>query len=170
MYGLLEKQFKSYPMRKKVVETLLRYGLKVESGGNIFCGPIELSPSKLARAIGVDRRVVIETAEMVANEKRLFGIFNGLQPKAFLSGAAHHLGFQVLEIESEPHAVGVVSAVTKLIAGAGISIRQIIADDPDIYPNPKLTIILEKKLPPEALAKLGRMKAIRKLSIEHGEK
>lgn len=169
MYGFLEKQFAPYPMRKKVAETFLMHGLRVDEDANIFCANIELSPAKIGRAIGVDRRVVIETAEMIAKTKGLLGIFSGLQPKAFISEAAHNLGFEVIEIESEPHSIGIVSAVTRIVADAGISIRQIIADDPDIYPNPKLTLILEKKLPSDALTKLGKIKRITRISIQYGQ-
>lgn len=169
MYPLLEKKFEAYPMRRKVAEALLMYGLRVDEKGAIYCAGIGLSPAKISRAINVDRRVIIETGQMIAQDKGLIGIFSGLQPKAFISGSAHNLGFQVLEIEAEPHAAGIVAEATGLIGKAGISIRQIIADDPDIYPSPKLTIILEKKLPPETLAKLGKIKSIRKISIENSK-
>jgi predicted regulator of amino acid metabolism with ACT domain len=152
-------------MRKKVAELLLKYGLRIDKQAKIFCGDVELSPSKISRALSVDRRVVLETAQMIAGVDELFNIFSGLAPRSFISGVAKHLGFEVLEIESEPHAVGIVSAVTKIIADARISIRQIVTDDPDIYPNPKLTIILEKALPTSALVKLRKLKLIRKISI-----
>lgn len=168
MYPILEDAFLRYPMRKKVAELLLKYGLRVDKSAKVYCGEIELSPAKIARSLGVDRRVVIETAQMIAEVKELQGIFSGLIPKAFISGVARHLGFEVLEIESEPHAVGIVSAITKIIADAEISIRQIVTDDPDIYPNPKLTIILEKKLTAFALVKLRELKHINKISIASG--
>lgn len=82
-----------------------------------------------------------------------------------IRGVARHLGFEVLEIEAEPHASGIVSAVSSIIADAGISIRQIVSDDPDIYPNPKLTIVLEKKLPGPAIAKIRALKRITRISL-----
>jgi predicted regulator of amino acid metabolism with ACT domain len=168
MYPILEDAFLRYPMRKKVAELLLKYGLKVDKNAVIYCGEIELSPAKIARAVGVDRRVVIETAQLIAEVKELHSIFDGLIPKAFIGGVARNLGFEVLEIESEPHAVGIVSSVTKIISDAKISIRQAVTDDPDIYPTPRLTIILEKKLPASALVKLRELKLIKKISIESG--
>ncbi|NYZ74228.1 regulator, partial [Candidatus Micrarchaeota archaeon] len=154
MYPILEDAFLRYPMRKKVAEILLKYGLRVDKNGRIFSGNIEISPVKVARAVAVDRRVVLETAHMIAEVPELFGIFESLAPTAFIRGVARHLGFEVIEIEAEPHAVGIVSAVTSIIAEAKISIRQIVSDDPDIYPNPKLTIVLEKQLPGQALVKI----------------
>ena len=165
MFPILEDAFLRYPMRRKVAELLLRHGLRVDKESRVFCGEIEISPVKIARALDADRRVVIETAEMIANVPELFAIFNGLVPKAFIKGVAKNLGFEVLEIEAEPHAVGIASAVTAIIAEAGVSIRQIVTDDPDIYPNPTMTIILEKRLPGKALIKIRELKNIIRISI-----
>ena len=165
MYAILESAFVRYPMRKKVADLFLRRGLRLEKNRKIFCGEIEISPVKIARALDVDRRVVIETADLICSVPELFEIFAGLQPTSSIKGVAKHLGFEVLEIEAESHAVGIVASVTKIIADSRISIRQIVSDDPDIYPNPKLTLVLEKRLPGTALAKLRELK-IRKLSIE----
>ncbi len=165
MYPILEDAFLRYPMRKKVAELLLRRGLRVDKNSSIFCGEVEVSPAKIARAIKVDRRVVTETAQMVADTKELLGIFEGLEPTALISGVARNLGFEVLIIEAEPHTKGIISRVTGIIAENGITIRQVVADDPDIYPNPKLTVILEKRLPGKAIVKLREIRDIAKISI-----
>ncbi len=165
MYPILEDAFIRYPMRKKVAELLLRQGMRVDRKGRIFSGEVEVSPVKIARALRVDRRVVLETAQMIAGIPELFGIFESLAPTSFIRGVAKHLGFEVLEIEAEPHASGIVAAVSAIIAEKRISIRQIVSDDPDIYPNPKLTIILEKRLPGAAIGKLRGLKQIKRISM-----
>lgn len=166
MYPILESAFSCFPMRKRVAETFLKYGLSVSREGDIYCGKIEMSPAKIARALEIDRRVVLETARMISAIPELQGIFGHLEPTAFIGKAARHLGFEVLLIEAEPHAVGIIGKATNIIADAKITIRQIVADDPDIYPNPKLTIVLEKRLPANALSKLRGLKEINRLSIE----
>ncbi len=165
MYPILEDAFIRYPMRRKVAELLLRQGLSVDKNAVIHSGPIEVSPVKVSRALGVDRRVVLETAQMIRDVPELFGIFSGLGPTASIKGVARQLGFEVLEIEAEPHGRGIVSAITAIIAESRISIRQLICDDPDIYPNPKLTVVLEKKLPASAFVKIRELKSISRLSI-----
>ncbi|MEW6722142.1 MAG: regulator [Candidatus Micrarchaeota archaeon] len=165
MYPILEDAFIRFPMRRKVAGLMLQQGMRIGKKGGIFSGEVEVSPVKIARALGVDRRVVLETAQMIRDVPELFGIFGSLAPTAYIRDVAGHLGFEVIEIEAEPHAIGVVSEAASIIAKAGISIRQIVSDDPDIYPAPKLTIVLEKRLPGEALAKLRNLKAIRRLSI-----
>lgn len=165
MYPILEDAFLRYPMRRKVAGLLLRQGLRVDRKGRIFSGDVEISPVKIARALHVDRRVVIETAALISDVPELHGIFESLAPTAFIRGVAGHLGFEVLEIEAEPHAAGIVSAVSSIIAESGISIRQIVSDDPDIYPNPKLTIVLEKRLPGPAIARIRSLKSVKRMSL-----
>jgi len=165
MYKSLEKVFSESPGKRKIAEALLRYGLRVGSDGKISCAEIELPPAKIARALGVDRRVVIETARTISNNDELFGIFSELMPTAFISKAASKLGFESIEIKAEPHAIGIVSGVSKIVADEKICIRQIVADDPDIYPEPKLTIVLEKKLSGNAIDKLRKVKGVKEIVI-----
>ncbi len=166
MYGKIEKAFLGYPSRKIVVEAFLKYGLRVDGKGRVYCADIEMPPAKIARALMLDRRVVIETARQISKDEELYGIFATLRPTAFIAGSARKLGFEVLEIEAEPHGKGIVKDVAALIADAGITIRQIVADDPDIYPNPKLTIVLEKALPGSIVEKLKKNRKIRRISFE----
>lgn len=166
MYAYIEDAFIRFPMRSKVAEAMLKYGLRVDEQARIYCADIEISPAKMARALGVDRRVVIETAEMIAKYEELYEIFSALRPTAIISGPAKKLQFDILEIEAEPHAIGIISEVTSIISNAKISIRQIVADDPDMYPHPKLTIILNKPLPGATLSKIKNLKHIKKLSIQ----
>ena len=165
MHRQLEEAFIRFPMKKKVAEALLRYGLRVSRNGAILCDEIEISPAKMARALDIDRRVVIETANMIAGNDALFEFFSELRPTAFLGKAAKLLGFEVIVIEADPHATGIVSSVSRITAKEGICIRQIVADDPDIYPNPKLTVILEKPLSGKAIDKLRRIKGITRITI-----
>jgi len=165
MYPLLDSAFVRFPMRRKVAELLLRQGMRVDDQAKVFSGLVEISPVKIARALGVDRRVVVETVQMIASVPELFSIFSNLSPTASIRGVARTLGFEVLEIEAEPHAVGIVSAVTAIIAEAGISIRQVVSDDPDIYPTPRLTIVLEKPLPGPAIERIRALPSVRRLSI-----
>ncbi len=165
MYRMLEKAFAESPGKRKVVEALLRYGLRVDDKGRIFCSEIELSPAKMARALGVDRRVVIETGRMLAQDDELYGIFSQLLPTAFIGKAAHKLGFESIEIRAEPHEKGIVAKVATVVSERGIVIRQIVADDPDIYPEPKLTLILEKRLDGATIDRLRRIKGVNEIVI-----
>ncbi len=166
MYHLIEKKFRPFPARKSVAMAMLRYGFRVGKGGGLFCGDVELSPVKVGRAIGCDRRVVIDTAKMIADDPGLHAIFSSLRPTAFVGGAAKALGLGFLEIRADPSSVGLVAKVTKALADEGVMIRQIVADDPEIYPEPKLTIVAANKLSSKLIAKLQAVKGIDRISLE----
>ena len=63
----IDKHFEKYPTQKKIVYSLLTYGLRIQ-GNKIYCGPIEISDSKFARAIDVDRKLI--TTTITALKKR----------------------------------------------------------------------------------------------------
>lgn len=166
MYSPIENKFFAFPTRRSVAMTMLRYGLRVSKEGKVFCGDIELSPVKIGRAVGCDRRVVIDTAKMIAKDPELFTVFCGLRPTSFIGGGAKALGFGFVEIRADPNSVGLVAKVSKVLAKEGVMIRQIVADDPDIYPEPKLTIVTNRKLPPNVISELQKMKEIERISLE----
>ena len=60
------------------------------------------------------------------------------------------MGYGVLKITVvDPSVPGIVHRVTSEIASKGISIRQVVANDPRFYDPPMLTIITEEPLPGE---------------------
>ena len=162
MLRYLEEHFAGQRAKIQVVSQLLRLGIRVDERGNLFCDKIALAPVKVGRAIGVDRRVVIETAREIARDERLFQIFSDLAPIANVSNVAKLLGHDVIEINADPHSVGVVAKVSSVLAKNHVTIRQIIADDPDLYPEPKMRVVVDGKLPQKAI---GELRALRLQSI-----
>ena len=63
MLEIIEQFFKNARGRQLVSTSFLQLGLKVDTKGKILVGSIEIPPAKIARALGVDRRVVIDTAK-----------------------------------------------------------------------------------------------------------
>ena len=157
MLDLLEKFFENARGRKLVVTEFLRLGLKVDGQGKIYVGAIELAPAKIGRALGVDRRVVIDTANAIAGDEKLLQIFYRLEPRAFIGNAAKDLGLDSIEIRADPKKKGIVAEVTKVLAENNILIRQVISDDPELFPDPVLTIIIEGKLNTRVIKKLKEL-------------
>ena len=162
MLRYLEEHFAGQRAKIQVVSSLLRLGIRVDRKGSLFCGSIALAPVKVGRAFGVDRRVVIETAKEIAGDENLFRVFSELAPIANVANAARLLGHDVIEINADPHSVGVVAKVSSVLAKNRVTIRQIIADDPDLYPEPKMRIVVDGKLPQKAT---GELRALRLASI-----
>jgi len=164
MWRGISNRLKEYPGRLKVARTLVELGLSVRNS-RIFCGEVKQSELKIARAIGVDRRTVRETAEFIESDPVLQSVFKGLRPAGpFLPGVAKHFGYRVIEIYADPHEVGIVAGATALISNEGISIRQAIADDPDLTPEPKLTLVVEKEPSGDALQQMLKIPGVTKLA------
>ena len=157
--------FKKYPAQQRVMETLLSYGLSIKDG-RVYCGDIELSFSKIARAIGVDRRAVMNAVETVERNKKMKKIFSSLQPTCSFKELAPKMSWGIVEIipvnASMP---GILADVSKMIADEKISIRQANVDDYVITEEPKLYIITEKPLPPRLIKKLRKAKGVKGVTV-----
>ncbi len=161
MWKKVYDYFQKYPAQQRVVEMLLAYGLRVD-GKKIFCGKIELSDSKIARAAGVDRRAVASTIETINKNKWLRKIFSTLQPTCHLKESAPQMNWGVIEIiPVDASMPGILSSVASIIAKAKMSIRQAIVDDYQLAEEPKLFIVTEKPLPSNLLSKLRKAKGVK---------
>jgi predicted regulator of amino acid metabolism with ACT domain len=57
-----------------------------------------------------------------------------------------------------------VAQATALIAQENIAIRQAVADDPDLTPEPKLTLVVEKEPSGAILQKMLKIPGVTKIS------
>lgn len=141
-------------------------GLAIRKDG-IFLNEIEIPTLRIARAAKVDRRTVVETIRMVSGNHELSAIFENLQSAGLsLRGVAKQLGLGVVEIIAEdPKAVGILSSSSTLLAEAGISIRQALVDDPELVPEPKLTLIGDKSVPGRIIPEMLKIRGVAKVSV-----
>jgi len=161
----IDEYFENYPTQRKVVYSLLAYGLKIK-GNKIYCGPIEISDSKFARAIDIDRKVVISTINAIKKDSMLNGLFSHLLPTCDLKEAAPIVGWGVLEvIPDDPSNSGIIAGVSTLLAKEKISIRQAIGNDYELSKEPRLYIITEEPVPTSLLVKIKEVKGVRGISI-----
>jgi hypothetical protein len=162
---ILTKYFRKYPAQQKIAQLLISYGLSVKNG-RIYCGDIELSFSKIARAAGVDRRAVMKTVETIEREKELRKIFSLLQPTCNFKELAPEMKWGVVEIiPVDASMPGILAGVAKILADEKISIRQANVDDYMITEEPKLFIVTEKALPTHLIKKLGKAKGVKGVTV-----
>ena len=154
MLQCLEERFAGQRAKLRVVSALLRIGIRVDKEGKLYCDAIELAPVKMARALSVDRRVIIETAREIAADPKLLAIFSAMVPIANVSRAAKYFGHDVIEIDADPNTTGLTAKVASILARHKVGIRQIIADDPDLYPEPKMMVVVDGHLPRKAVEEL----------------
>jgi len=166
MWDNIRKYLEPYPERLKVARVLVENGLSVRSG-RIYINEIEVPPVRVARVAGVDRRTVNETLAAIKANHELHGIFEGLRSAGHsLKEIARHLGLGVVEITPvDARMPGILANSAMLLAKRGLSIRQAIVDDPELSPEPKLSLIVEKKIPGELIPEFLKIKGVAKVSV-----
>jgi len=165
MWRKILEKFERYPARERVVRLILERGFQVRNG-KVVSGGIEIPHTHIAREIGVDRRVVDAAASHISKDEELREVFSRLSSVLFLRDVAPLLGLGVLVITpSDASEVGIVRDVTDVIARYGISVRQVVTDDPYFVESPKLTVITERKLPGEAIEEILKLNTVRAVSV-----
>ena len=165
MWRKIAKYFNKYPKRKKLAQKLLEYGLKVNNN-KIYCGEIELSDSKIARAFSVDRRIIMSTIKTIMGEKDLKRVFSRLKPTCHLKDVASEMNWGVIEIIPEdPSMSGILANVSMIVADANISVRQAIVDDFELSEKPRLFIVTEKQMPGRLIPKIRDVKGVKAVLI-----
>ena len=165
MWKVISDYFSSYPSQAKVARVILQTGMSVRSG-RVYSGKVSISDTALARAAGVDRRVVRSTVETISADEQLSSFFAHLLPTANFKDVASTMGWSAIEIlADDAHQTGILSEVASIISEAGISIRQAIVDDPETTESPKIFIITESTVPPEMLPRLRLAKGVKSLTI-----
>ncbi|MGQ9506290.1 MAG: amino acid-binding protein [Candidatus Bathycorpusculaceae bacterium] len=166
MWSKIVKCLEGYPERLKVARVLVENGLSVRNG-KIYLNEIEIPPVRIARVAKVDRRTVNETLNAIRTNRELKPIFEELRSAGHsLKEIAKNLDFGVVEITPvDARIPGILAGSALLLAKAGLSIRQAIVDDPELSPEPKLTLIAEKKIPGALIPELLKIKGIAKVSV-----
>jgi len=166
MWNNVKKYFGEHPERLRVARVLIENGLSVRNG-KIYLNEIEIPPVRVARVAGVDRRTVKETLNAIKSNRELRLIFEGIRSAGHsLKEIAKHLNLGVVEITPVDAKIpGILANSAMILAKNGLSIRQAIVDDPELSPEPKLSLIVEKKIPGELIPELLNVKGVAKLSV-----
>jgi predicted regulator of amino acid metabolism with ACT domain len=166
MWSSIKKYLEHYPERLKVARILVENGLNTKNN-KIFLNQIEIPPVRIARTANVDRRTVNETLKMIKSNRKLRLIFEELRPAGHsLKRIAKHLDLGVVEITPvDARKSGILAAVATILTQNSLSIRQAIVDDPELSPEPKLTIIVEKKIPGKLIPEFLKINGVAKVAI-----
>jgi predicted regulator of amino acid metabolism with ACT domain len=166
MWNKIKTELEEYPERLKVARVLIENGLSAKED-RIYLNEIEIPPVRIARVAGVDRRTVNETLNTIKSNPELKLIFEEIRPAGHsLKEIAKHLNLGVVEITVvNARSPGILSNAAMILNGAGLSIRQAIVDDPELSPEPKLTFIVERKIPGELIPELLKISGVAKVSV-----
>ncbi|MBI4258257.1 MAG: amino acid-binding protein [Thaumarchaeota archaeon] len=154
------------PERLSLVRKMVELGIRVSEDARFYLGDVEVSDTAIARSVDIDRRVVRSTAEQILQDPQLKPILTKLRPSgSSLVDVASDLGYQVIVITADPSKPGVISVVTSILAEYGVVVRQALADDPDLTPEPKLTLVLQGSVPPEALIRARSVPSVSSVTL-----
>jgi uncharacterized protein len=165
MWSKLRPYFKGFPAQEKVAQLMVFYGLRVREG-SVFAGDVKISDTALARAASVDRRVVTATVETIGKNPELANFFERLWPVCHLREIAPLMNWGAIEIvPSNASKPGILAGVAAIIAQAGISIRQVIMDDPEILDDPHGFIITEAPVPERLLPLIKQVDGVKSVVL-----
>ncbi|MGD8544458.1 MAG: amino acid-binding ACT domain protein [Candidatus Bathyarchaeota archaeon] len=166
MWRKTSEYFKAYSERLSVAKVLVENGLSIKNR-KIYCNEIEVPVLKVARVAKVDRRTVVETIKMIQTNDELRLIFTHMRSAGLsLKEIARPLNLGVVEITpDDPRTIGILAKAASIIAEEKISIRQALTDDPELSPEPKLTLIADRKLPGKLIPKLLKIEGVAKVSV-----
>jgi len=166
MWSNVRKYMEGHPERLKVTRVLIENGLSVRNGG-IYLNEIEIPPVRIARVAEVDRRTVKETLNAIKSNRELRLIFEEIRSAGHsLKEIAKDLNLGVVEITPVDAKIpGILANSALILARNGLSIRQAIVDDPELSPEPKLTLIAERKIPGELIPELLSVRGVAKVSV-----
>jgi len=165
MWAKLRSYFDRFPAQEKVAQLMVLHGFRVHDN-RIYAAAVELSDTAMARAAGVDRRVVTATTRTIMGNPELLTFFERLEPVCHLREVATLMGWGAIEIiptsASKP---GILAGVATAIAEAGVSVRQVIVDDPEITDDPHAFIITEQPVPERLLPRIKAVEGVKSVVL-----
>ena len=161
----IDEYLKGLYVQQKIAFLLIQNGLKIKDD-KIYCGPIEQSNSKIARAISVDYRAVTDTINRINQEPELKKLFSTIEPTSDLRNTAQQLGWGVVEIiQEDPRIPQVLAGISKIIADNDIVVKQMVVEDYELAEDPKVIIVTETPIPFELLSQMKIVKGVKGIII-----
>ncbi|MFC6768880.1 amino acid-binding protein [Natrinema soli] len=167
MFDEIMEKFEGSPSQQVVIRLLLERGFSVNDDGRVVSGGIEIPNTGIAREIGVDRRVVDSTTDVILDDPELRRIFQNISQVPSLMDLAPVLDLTVLSVAvDDAEQEGIVARVTGTLADNGISIRQTISEDPEFTDEPRLYLITDETLPGEVITEIRDLEFVRKIELQ----
>lgn len=167
MWPSIRRKFSRQVVRADIVKKMIECGIRVGEGDRLFVGDVEVDYTAMARAVSVDRRVVKQTVNQIRGDAYLNGIFSEIAPfGSSLVNVVSKVGYSAIVIESDPKKAGVMAAVAEVLAKHNLVIRQALADDPDMIPDARMTLVVEGPVG-SAIQELNQLDLVRSIKIIH---
>ncbi len=165
---IIDTYFDEYPARKKVAEMLFLSGMGVREG-KIFAGEVEVPVSSVARAAGVNRKIVYYTIEFIEKNYALRSIFERIEPMANLKKVGPIVGWEVLELEMDMDGLScALKDVVGILSEKGCHVRQIVGEEP-LLSDGKIFIVLTRPVPMDLLERIKNIPSVKDITLHTSE-
>lgn len=166
---IIDAYFGEYPARKKVAEIMFNSGLAVREG-KIYTGNVEVPVSSLARAAGVNRKIVYYTIEFIEKNYALRSIFERIEPMANLKNVAPIVGWEVLELDMDMTGISCsLKDVVEVLSDMGCHVRQIVGENP-LLTDGKIFIVLTRPVPMDLLERIREIPSVKDITLHTSER
>jgi predicted regulator of amino acid metabolism with ACT domain len=166
VWSQIKDFFKDLPAQQRVARLLFERGFQVREDGKVVSGGIEIPHTQIAQEIGVERRAVDNTVQTILEKVELKRIYMNLRQVYSLQEVAREFNLSVIVfVPEDAHQTGIIANVTKKVSEKGLSIRQALAEDPNISTYPKLTLIIEGDIPSELIDEIRRLPGTRSITV-----
>ncbi|MFW6196552.1 MAG: hypothetical protein ACOC5D_04365 [Thermoplasmatota archaeon] len=161
----IKEYFKNDKLKKKVAKFFLESGFCIEKG-EIYCNGARIPIESFVECLDVEEWVVEDTIDLIEEHIDLKEIFRNLRATAYFGTIAEQIDAGVIEITpSDPHGIGILAGVTKIISEYDISVRQCLTEDSELKEDPKLIVITEDTIPIEALEKIREVNGVERVDL-----
>jgi uncharacterized protein len=166
MWPNVRKEFERQVVRPEIVRKMIACGMRVSEDEKIYVEDVEVDYTAVANALDVDRRVVKQTAQQIRRNRYLYSLFSRTRPLGTsLVDLVSVLGYTAIIIEADPKSPGVMAGVAEILSRHGMVVRQAVAEDPEMVPDAKMTLVVEGQLTGQAMEELNRLKMVRSIKI-----
>ena len=166
MWPNVRRQFDRQVVRPEIVRKMIACGMRVSEDEKIYVDDVEVDYTAVAKALDVDRRVVKQTAQQIRRNRYLYSLFSKTRPlgTSLVDLVSQH-GYPAIIIEADPKAPGVMAGVAEILSRHGMVVRQAVAEEPEMVPDAKMTLVVEGQLTGQAMEELNGLKTVRSIKI-----
>ncbi len=165
---IIDAYFQDYPARKKVAEIIFKSGFSIRNG-KIFAGDVEIPVSSIARAAGVNRKIVYYTIDFIEKNYALKSIFERIEPMANLRRVGPIVGWDVLEFDMEMNKLScALREVLDVLSKKECHVRQVIGEEP-LLSEGKIYIVLTKPVPLNILKEIKELPTVKDITLHTSE-
>jgi len=166
MWPNIRRQFERQVARPEIVRKMIECGMRVSDDEKVYVDDVQVDYTAIANAVNVDRRVVKQTAQQIRRNRYLYSLFSMTKPLGTsLVGLVSQLGYTAIIIEADPKSPGVMAGVAEILSRHGMVVRQAVAEDPEMVPDAKMTLVVEGQLTGNAIDELQSLKVVRSIKI-----